>query len=496
VDELNLFINTKRIPDELAGRLRAYYRLQNRQHVEALTSWTGVLMELPISMRSEVITALGANSRVKTVDYFRHLEGAQALSLALELRSMHFPPGERVLVAGTDMREGSVQILQGGIIELRCFMYGKGRYYLSTLEAPLVGEELFWPGTKLATYDVVSATTTTLLSIEGSALLNLMEGMPRYTIILKEGRTRFMRNRLLRFIASAQRIADFVKAVERIAAQRAKPPRRSLSLADVLLVGGYPIPGHSLAVSIDGSLVSYGTQGVTTMVTLQAALFAAKVAAPEIYQRAVDAAKFIQRWYARVRERQRLRANFRYAAWKALALARREAADLHKRFAISSTSAYISSEWLTAFVHSDEAVETSGCDWEEGGEVSANERKWRASSLVGIGQIAAYVLARRPSWTRQPSWTEQQQLRGGRGSDADGDGRASRAPPGVQVDRVSPPAAQTQRPPRGRHMDSSLSTDRTMSLSHAKSAEELGLHSLQHPANMGGKQLLLSRSMR
>lgn len=45
-------------------------------------------------------------------------------------------------------------------------------------------------------------------------------------------------------------------------------------------------------------------------------------------------------------------------------------------------------------------------------------------------------------------------------------------------------------------MDSSLSTDRTTSLAHAQSAEELGLHSLQHPANMGGKQLALSRSMR
>jgi hypothetical protein len=402
VDELNLFIKTKAVPDVLACRLRSFFRLQNKQHVETLTSWTDVLMELPMSLRSDVIATLGANSKLRNVEYFMHLRPMQAMALALELRTTHFPPGETLLRKGMDMMQNNVQVLAGGIIQVNCYLYNRSRYYLSTVSAPVIGEELFWPGGKLASCDVLSATTSTLMSIEGDRLLKLMKPMSGYGVILKEGRLRYMRQKISHFCTAAQRIADFCAAVTKAASRASSraPPR--IMLADILLVGGFQITGHRLCATVGGRKVDYGEESMTVMVEPQTAMYAAEVAAPEIYERALAAAIVIQRWYARMQARARVRNNLRYYCWKALAVKRRDEVEDQARFAKSTTSKYLSRSWLTSFVlqededSDEEALRAGKQVADPKGDVQ--QTGWTAGMLQESIGSANYKLTRAKSW--------------------------------------------------------------------------------------------------
>ena len=240
MDELNLFIRSHGIENDLAARLRGYFKLQNKTHSDALESWSGVLLSLPISLRSEVIHDLTKRSSVHHVVYFKHLPRAMLVRLAMHLRHQQFPAGEVLLQRGTIIEQASVMVPVAGIVEVHDQLRGdSGTFVLTGFTKLVLGEELLWPGERVASFDITTVTGAQFLVIDSDKLMALMASSPtEAALITTVGRHAWFRARIRRLARAVWRVREFERALVEHS-EAACLPLPPSSLIELLFVAGW-----------------------------------------------------------------------------------------------------------------------------------------------------------------------------------------------------------------------------------------------------------------
>ncbi len=315
LDELNMFIETKRLPHDLSTRLRAYFRLQNPSGDKGtLDSWSDVLKAMPTVLRSEVVATIGGSEWVTRVPYFSALPHALLVQLAVELKHISFPPCETLLKAGDDARVGALMVLHKGVLVTHSALHTQ--ILPSSLSIVMVGEEALWPGSGLAVATMTSLTAVDVHSIQVAHLQALLATTPGFEgSVVRQGRRRWLHHKVRILVPAVRRVVALV--AERAADPTSRPP----SILELLSAAeGQHFTDAALSVhALDGArnkrpgldrIVGRELSSLYVIPPALALLIVARTS-PELYARARVAAAKVQRaWRAwRIRRKfQRMRA--------------------------------------------------------------------------------------------------------------------------------------------------------------------------------------------
>lgn len=241
LDELNLFVEAKRLPPELARRLRSYMRLQHPAYNEkAVDSWAELLTHFPRVLRAEVVATIGVARSLDGLPYFGHLPEALVLAIAQEVRFISFPPGEALTLRGDDSRTGSVMVLRKGMVLARTTFSTK--ILASTLDVHILSEEAFFPGERIVESGCVTLNACEMHCIVVETLNRLLAEMPadlRHQVV-RVARGRWLMRKCSRIVPAAARVKALLRQLA------ARPGARALSFLELLNAadGGAMWPGN------------------------------------------------------------------------------------------------------------------------------------------------------------------------------------------------------------------------------------------------------------
>ena len=213
-DELNLFIERKRVPRELSIRLRTYFRMQRPGHSDtgALDSWEGVLSSMPTVLRAEVVDQIGGGREITVVSYFRYLPSNLVLQLALDMKHITFPASEVLIRRGDDARAGSLMIVRKGVVISQSLL--TTTIIPSSFKTVVLGEEALWPGLGRVNATATSMTRCEVHQLSVAHLLGLLGAFPEMVVqsVMSEGRRRWIRYKVDMVVSAMRGVKRLIRA--------------------------------------------------------------------------------------------------------------------------------------------------------------------------------------------------------------------------------------------------------------------------------------------
>jgi hypothetical protein len=297
-DELNLFIERKRVPRELSIRLRTYFRMQRPGDSDtgALDSWEGVLSSMPTVLRAEVVDQIGGGREVTSISYFRYLPSNLVLQLALDMKHITFPASEVLIRRGDDARAGSLLIVRKGVVISQSLL--TTTIIPSSFKTVVLGEEALWPGLGRVNATATSMTRCEVHQLSVAHLLGLLGAFPDMVVqsVMSEGRRRWIRYKV-------DMVLSAVRGVKRLSLSRRTTPGCAASPSFMELLDaaeGHKAEVQSLRVKTEPS-----HSGSVYALAPEIAMMVLANLAPHQFEVATDAATHIQRTFRSWRSRRK-----------------------------------------------------------------------------------------------------------------------------------------------------------------------------------------------
>lgn len=301
-DELNLFIQQRRVPPALSMRLRTYFRMQRptSSDMGALDSWAQVLGSMPTVLRAEVVDAVGGGQEVTTVPYFRKLPPNLVLQLAMDLKYAAFPASEVLIRHGDDARAGSLMIVRKGVLIAHSPL--STSILPSTCMTVILGEEALWPGMGRVKATASALTRCEVHQVPVAHVRALLAAFPNEVVdsVMAEGRRRWMMSKIRILTTALRGVKKLMKA-----SHHASGARRP-NIIELL----YAAEGHDSKDAVRAVAARRAGKGKDNSLFALAPEIAVMVlarAAPHEFETASNAATVVQRAYRSWRTKRKQR---------------------------------------------------------------------------------------------------------------------------------------------------------------------------------------------